>query len=358
MLSKRFKTALLAAMAVLMLLPGAAFARDEMQNNDPNKYYIVLDTTNQVVTVYQKDDDGEYTRIVRRFVCTTGKTKPKGDEPASPTPSGTWKIGGRERFGKFAAFNNEYARYWTQIVGGVYFHSIMFSSRDTSTLKKFAFNNLGTSGSHGCVRLYVEDAKWLYYNAPFGTTVKVTAGKARNGLASSLKTDMKFEEYRDFQTNIYDNEPLEDRKAWITVEGAQMRTGNGTNDKLIKTLGKDTELTILQEGDPWVKVTADGREGYVRRCFITYEKGVMQSIPDGYYVAGTQYLYAEPNAKADKIYKVARHSTIVLLEEGLGEDGKWAKVSYWGTEGYMLRKSIKEGWATVYDKDGMEGTEK
>ena len=49
MLSKRFKTALLAAMAVLMLLPGAAFARDEMQNNDPNKYYIVLDTTNQVV---------------------------------------------------------------------------------------------------------------------------------------------------------------------------------------------------------------------------------------------------------------------------------------------------------------------
>jgi len=47
-----------------------------------------------------------------------------------------------------------------------------------------------------------------------------------------------------------------------------------------------------------------------------------------------------------------------LLEEGLGEDGKWAKVSYWGTEGYMLRKSIKEGWATVYDNDGMEGTEK
>ena len=86
----------------------------------------------------------------------------------------------------------------------------------------------------------------------------MTAGKARSGLASSLKTDMKFEEYRDFQTNIYDNEPLEDRKAWITVEGAQMRTGNGTNDKLIKTLRRDTELTVLQEGDPWVKVTAGG----------------------------------------------------------------------------------------------------
>lgn len=349
MLSQRLKRLLLAAVAIAMLPPGAALGRDEMQNNDPDKYYIVLNTANQVVTVYQKDDDGEYTRIVRRFPCTSGKTKPKGSDPASPTPSGTWKIGGRERFGKFAAFNNEYARYWTQIVGGVYFHSIMFSSRDVSTLKKFAFNDLGNTGSHGCVRLYVEDAKWIYYNAPFGTTVKVTSGKA-DGAASLLKTDMSFEEYRDFQANIYDDEPQEDRKAWVSVDGAQLRTGNGTNDKLIRKLNKDDELTVLQEGDPWVKVvTENGTEGYVRRCFLTYEKGVMQSIPDGYYVASTQYLYAEPNAESEKLYKVARHSTITLLEEGLGDDGKWAKVSYWGTEGYMLRKVIKTGWATVYD---------
>ena len=190
MLSKRFKTALLAAMAVLMLLPGAAFARDEMQNNDPNKYYIVLDTTNQVVTVYQKDDDGEYTRIVRRFVCTTGKTKPKGDEPASPTPSGTWKIGGRERFGKFAAFNNEYARYWTQIVGGVYFHSIMFSSRDTSTLKKFAFNNLGTNGSHGCVRLTVPDARWMWYHIAPGTECVIREGDPDDAETAAIRAGL------------------------------------------------------------------------------------------------------------------------------------------------------------------------
>lgn len=87
MLSKRFKTALLAAMAVLMLLPGAAFARDEMQNNDPNKYYIVLDTTNQVVTVYQKDDDGEYTRIVRRLSVPPAKRSPRGTSPHRPPPA-------------------------------------------------------------------------------------------------------------------------------------------------------------------------------------------------------------------------------------------------------------------------------
>ena len=37
MLSKRFKTALLAAMAALMLLPGAAFARDVRFLNRPGR---------------------------------------------------------------------------------------------------------------------------------------------------------------------------------------------------------------------------------------------------------------------------------------------------------------------------------
>lgn len=352
MLPKLIRRATAWALIMAALAPGAALGRDRLQNEDPNKYYIELDTTNQVVTVYQKDDDGEYTRIVRRFVCTTGKTEPEGEEPASPTPRGTWKMGARERFGKFANFAGEYARYWTQVVGGIYFHSIMFGSREVEDLKKSPFRALGTPASHGCIRLYVEDAKWLYYNACFGTTVDISGHKAQRGLASSLKTDMTFEEYRDFQAGIYDNEPEKNLTAWVTVDRAELRTGNGTNDKLIKRLAVDTELEVIQEGDPWVKVIADGREGYVRRCYITYEKGVMQSIEDGYFVAGTQYLYAEPDTRAERIYKVARHSTIIILDEQVDEAGKWALVNYWGTEGYMQRRHIKTGWATVYGQQG------
>ncbi|MBQ3131632.1 MAG: SH3 domain-containing protein [Clostridia bacterium] len=351
MIKTMLRNAMALLLAAAMLLPAPAFARDEMQNTDPDKYYIEVDTGNQVVTVFQKDDDGEYTRIVRRFVCTTGKTRDTETEPASPTPSGKWKMGARERFGKFANFEGEYSRYWTQIVGGIYFHSIMFGKRDVNELKKSPFRNLGKDASHGCIRLYVEDAKWLYDNACFGTTVNVVSRSRKKDLASSLKTDMDFDEYVEFQANIYDEEPLEDRTAWISVDRAELRTGNGTNDKLIKKLKKDTEVKVLQEGDPWVKVVADEREGYVRRCYITYEKGVMQSVEDGYFVAGTQYLYAEPNTKAEKLYKVARHSTIVITEENVDEDGKWVKVNYWGTEGYMLRKNIKTGWATIYEEE-------
>lgn len=338
-------------LAAAILLPGAAFAKDELQNYDHDKYLVEVDVSNQVVTVYQKDDDGEFTRIVRRFVCTTGQTQDKGiDDPASPTPTGKWKAGTRERFGKFANFTGEYARYWTQVVGGIYFHSIMFGSREADDLKKSPYNTLGKDASHGCIRLYIEDAKWLYYNACFGTTVNIVSKGRQKGLTASLKSELSFKDYNALQSNIYDEEPMEDAQAWIVKDNTELRTGNGTNDKLIKRLEKDTELTVLQEGDPWAKVVADGREGYVRRCYITYEKGVMQSREDGKFVAGTQNLYAAPDTGSERLYKVARHSSIVVVDDQIDPDGKWTLVNYWGTLGYLQSRNIKTGWATIYDE--------
>ncbi len=124
------KRALAAILAIILLagLAPAALALDELKNTDPEKYYIVLDLGNQVVTVYEKDDLGEYAKIVRRFICTSGSTQVDPLDPesvATPTPRGTYKMGARERFGKFANFGGTYARYWTQIIGNIYFHSII-----------------------------------------------------------------------------------------------------------------------------------------------------------------------------------------------------------------------------------------
>ena len=87
MQNRLFGRCLALVLALCSLLPSVALARDELKNTDPEKYYIELDTRNQVVTVYEKDDQGEYTRVVRRMLCTSGKTEPDGLEPASPTPA-------------------------------------------------------------------------------------------------------------------------------------------------------------------------------------------------------------------------------------------------------------------------------
>ena len=99
--------------ASVLCYPARALAQDELKNTDPDRYYILLDLRNQIVTVFERDENGAYTKIVRRFLCSSGRTDVDEADPedeATPTPRGIWKIGGRERFGKFANFNGEYAR--------------------------------------------------------------------------------------------------------------------------------------------------------------------------------------------------------------------------------------------------------
>lgn len=197
------------AAVFLTLWPTSAYARDELKNTDPEKYYIVLNLNNQYGTVYEKDQNGEYTKIVRRILCSSGKTGTGEIDPetgqkdiGSPTPTGIWRIGGRERFGKFADFSGTYARYWTQIVGDNYFHSIMFSKRNLDTMQSNAFRNMGTKQSHGCVRLYVEDAKWLYYYACPGTLINVTDQIKVTSETKAIRKALKisnFKEYNEFR---------------------------------------------------------------------------------------------------------------------------------------------------------------
>lgn len=340
---------------IFLAFPATGRARDDLKNTDPEKYYIYLDTGSQVVTVYEKDDDGAYTRIVRRMLCTSGRTRIDPAIPedmGTPTPAGSWKIGARERFGKFASFNNEYARYWTQIVDGVYFHSIMFGERSIDKLKKSAFGHLGNDGSHGCVRLYVEDAKWLYYHACPGTTITV-GSRFQGAVPDAVRTDMSFSAYDAFQKNIYDVPEQPDLRAWVVTDAATLRTGNGSNDSVILHLSAGDELEVLQEGDPWIKAAVHGREGYVKRAYITYVQGELESSPEGKYLRSTAYLYAEPSRKAERVCKVPHDVSLIILPDQTDVPKGWTRIRYWTEIGYVESRQIATGWATLYENDMM-----
>ncbi len=331
--------------AAFLLAPRNAAALDKLKNEDPEKYYVLLDLNNQIVTVYERDENGAYTKIVRQFLCTTGRTEIDPNDPedlGTPTPRGVWKMGGRERFGKFANFGSEYARYWTQIVGSVYFHSIMFGNRTVETMKRSAFSKLGSNVSHGCVRLYVEDAKWLYYYACPGTTIEVsTSEKSNRTLKKALKTSLSFAEYNALQKGFYDEPALPNPVCYVTVENARLRKGCGTDFNTVSKLPVGETLEVLMEGEAWVKVRYGKREGYVRRGYVSMLEGEMDTREDATLVRETTWLQAEPKSGAETIVKVPTDTSVKVLET---LDSGWTKIEYWNETGYVRSSRLRAGW--------------
>ncbi len=128
-------------------------------------YYIKVNKQQNVVTVYGKDENGKYTVPVRAMVCSVGADTPLG---VFKTPvKYRWKL----------LMGDVWGQYSTRIVRGILFHSVWYYKMDASTLSATQYNKLGTTASHGCVRLTVEDAKWIYDNCPIGTTVEIYNGK-------------------------------------------------------------------------------------------------------------------------------------------------------------------------------------
>lgn len=66
-----------------------------------------------------------------------------------------------------------YGQYCSRIYGSILFHSSGNNSLNKNDLNAADFNQLGEGVSHGCIRLTVEDAKWIFDNCPSGTEVVV-----------------------------------------------------------------------------------------------------------------------------------------------------------------------------------------
>ncbi|MBQ8202268.1 MAG: peptidoglycan-binding protein [Clostridia bacterium] len=133
----------------------------------PVPYAITVDVNNQVTTVYGLDENGEYTKVVRQMLCSTGTR-------SAPSDVGDWVLTGRTaRWCYFPKWGG-HAQYWTKINESIAFHSVIYSQVDNMALKVSSYKNLGKRASHGCIRLTVADAKWIYYNCGAGVVVTIT----------------------------------------------------------------------------------------------------------------------------------------------------------------------------------------
>ena len=131
----------------------AAVKAENLSSSTP--YLIMVDVTNNRTVVF-KGSKGNW-RVWKNWVVSTGA-------PSMPTVLGDYTIAMRGY-----SFGSGYTcYYWTQFYGDFLFHSILY---DEGTFN-VQDGRLGYSISHGCVRMNINDAKWIYDNIPSGTHVR------------------------------------------------------------------------------------------------------------------------------------------------------------------------------------------
>lgn len=127
-----------------------------------DSYEIIVNKYSNVVTVYAKDGDKGYIIPVRSFICSTGQS----------TPLGTFHTQSHYRWHEL--MGPCWGQWCTGIYEGYLFHSVYYNDvNNNNALSVYAYNKLGTTCSHGCVRLTAGDAKWLYDNCEVGTKVTI-----------------------------------------------------------------------------------------------------------------------------------------------------------------------------------------
>lgn len=162
---RKLLAALLCLMLCLPTLP--AFADERLP------YAIEVDIANQIVTVYSAADGS----IVRQMLCSTGMN--------GGTPIGTFHLTEKGRASErtewtYLAQYKCYVKYATRIHLGYMFHSLPFDAKDMNSMQAQAASEFGLPTSHGCIRLRVEDAKFIAENCLMGTEVTIHDTAERN----------------------------------------------------------------------------------------------------------------------------------------------------------------------------------
>ena len=135
-------------------------------------YSITVNRRTNTVTVYTKDDKGEFSVPVRAMVCSCGK----GGEYTTIT--GDFSIYFQQPW--HPLYDEVYGMYVSGFKDDFLFHSVPYEEMKHDTLEVEEFNKLGEPASQGCVRMMVADVYWIMNNCAIDTPVHVIDADANS----------------------------------------------------------------------------------------------------------------------------------------------------------------------------------
>lgn len=211
---KKIKNKIVILMAFCVMLLSVVFVNKGTVQAAGN-YSIRINKATNVVTVYS--NGAPY----KAFVCSTGNA----------TPIGTFRTSQKLRW--HVLDGPTYGQYCTRIVNGVLFHSVWYyAMQDYASQSYVQYNKLGTTASHGCVRLTVADAKWIYENCPLGTSVTVFWGSSNDdplGKPEAIKIPSRYGSRGWDPTDPAAGNPYSNLRPSVSVAGAQTTVEYGSS---------------------------------------------------------------------------------------------------------------------------------
>lgn len=117
--------------------------------------YLLLCDRSTCYTAVYTGSKGNWKRV-KFWRCCVGST-------ATPTPKGSYVVEGKVPV--FHGKENAYSCYYGVLFDSnreMMFHSVGYKNNGSKADKDIIFSNLGQWASHGCVRLELKNAKWLY----------------------------------------------------------------------------------------------------------------------------------------------------------------------------------------------------
>lgn len=221
---KILKTLFFSMLAILMtnLLP--VCEKNVWADED---YKIVVNRTKNFVTVYQKDEAGQYKMPIKIMACSTAKD-------VASTPLGRFKLEQKKEWRENK--DKTFSQYVSKITDFVWFIGGIYKTESAGDLITTSYNLLGEPGAAGndCIMLSVADAKWIYDNCKEGTSIEILVKDDGGSMLGEPSTMDIPENHKNAKWDPTDPNP---RNPWLNEKPAI----NGVND-ITSTAGEEVDL--------------------------------------------------------------------------------------------------------------------